>query len=112
MTDPLKVLGLKSAVVLAGFVGGLVALQELEGLTRWKVATALFTSLAVAGYGTPLVVQLTGVQDGPLRYSIAFLLGLCAMRIVPLVQSSIPSLWNKLILRNANQGPPRKEGSP
>lgn len=112
MNDPLKLLGLKTAVVVAGFVGGLVSLQELQGLTRWKAASALFTSLAIAGYGTPLVVRFVGVQENPLRYSIAFLLGLCAMRIVPLIQSAVPAIWNRFIARNVTPGPPSKEGSP
>ena len=104
--DPLRTVGLRSAVILAGFAGGLVSLQDMQGLTRWKVASALFTSLAVAGYGTPLIVRWTGVDPDPLRYSIAFLLGLCAMRLVPLILHSVPLLWKRFVIKpgDDNQG--------
>lgn len=112
MNDPLKLLGLKTAVIVAGFAGGLVSLQELNGLTRWKVASALFTSLAIAGYGTPLIVRSLGVQQDTLRYGIAFLLGLCAMRIVPLIQSSVPFLWNRLVVATVKTGGPQSKDGP
>lgn len=89
--------GLSFAVMVAGFAGGLVSLQSLQGLTRWKMATTLFTSVAVAGYGTPLLVQELGIKVPSLQYAGAFLLGLCAMRLVPLVQGAVPQIWQAFL---------------
>lgn len=110
MNDPLRALGLRTAVIIAGFAGGLVALQETEGLTRGKAAAALFTSLAIAGYGTPLVLAVIGGQPDAIRYGIAFLLGLCAMKLVPLVQAAVPSYFKKIV--EVKTGGPSGKGDP
>lgn len=90
-------IGIQIGVLIAGFAGGLVSLQNMKGLSRWQVIGTLFTSLAVAGYGTPLLVEELGIHTEATKYGAGFLLGLCAMRIIPLIQTSVPLLWSWLV---------------
>lgn len=109
----LKRVGLSFAVMVAGFAGGLVSLQSSQGLTRWKMVATLFTSVAVAGYGNPLLVQELGIKADSLRYASAFLLGLCAMRLVPLVQGAVPQVWQAFMdwaMKQNKSGATKKDG--
>lgn len=97
LKDALSDLGIQVGVLIAGFAGGLVSLQNMKGLSRWQVIGVLFTSLAIAGYGTPLLVVELHIETDALKYGAGFLLGLCAMRIIPLIQETVPQLWSWLI---------------
>lgn len=89
MPDPTtgSFLGVKYASVIAGLAGGIVSLTYLRNLTKWQAALAVITGAAVAGYGTPLAVHFVSYFFGSVSIeaesSLAFLLGLISMNVVP-----------------------------
>lgn len=99
MTDIKDALGIKIGVLIAGFAGGIVSLQYLKGISRPQIGGALFTSLSLAAYGTPAVMQRLAITDQSYVCASAFILGLCAMRIVPLILQTVPAAWQWLASR-------------
>lgn len=99
----LGMLGLKLGTLVAGFAGGVISLAYLKNLTRTQGALAVFTSIATAGYVTPVIVQRFSVTQVPYQYGAAFVVGLCAMNIIP----AIKALGNATIARaTAGAGQP------
>lgn len=89
-------LGVKAAPAVAGFVGSVISLRFLQGLTRWQAIAAVATGTAFSIYATPVALYWAGAPP-ELEKGVAFLLGLCAMGLVP------------AIVRAAEKWGPRKQ---
>jgi hypothetical protein len=76
--------GLKIAYIIAGFIGGIVSLKFVQDLNRWAAVLAVFTGSAGANYGTPVLLHYMPL-DASLEYPAAFLVGLTALNIIPLI---------------------------
>lgn len=76
--------GLKIAYIIAGFIGGIVSLKFVQDLNRWAAVLAVFTGAAGANYGTPVLLHYMPL-DASLEYPAAFLVGLTALNIIPLI---------------------------
>lgn len=85
MADPTAdggVLGIKLAVIVAGFAGGVVSLSFVKVLTKQQAALAVFTGAVTANYLTPAVASyFTALQS--YENPTAFVVGITAMNIIP-----------------------------
>lgn len=101
----LAALGVKLTSIVAGFAGGVVSLSFIQGLTRTLAVSAVVVSTLTAAFLTPAVV---GKLDlGPqFEGGSSFIIGLCAMSIVPLIRTTVPQFlsgWFRRLL-SWNQG--------
>jgi hypothetical protein len=89
MTGVLEALGLKWISLAAGFVGALVSLRFIEGLSLWQRATTVFSGALVAAYLTPLTVELLSLSL-KMEGAVAFLGGLFGMSLAGAAIKAIP----------------------
>jgi hypothetical protein len=94
MTEPVtaSALGIKLGWTLAGFAGGIVSLSFLKGISRWQAVSSVFAGAATATYFTPVVSGWFNIASESSQNCAAFVLGLCAMSIVPLVMSTVSKI--------------------
>lgn len=76
--------GLKPALLLAGFLGGVASLRFIQGLNTPQALSAVFTGAVGANYGTPAILAYISVPES-LHYPLAFIVGLTALNTVPLI---------------------------
>jgi hypothetical protein len=82
-------LGLKIATLVGGFVGALVSLKFIEGLSVYQRGSTVLAGTMVSAYVTPIVVtylELTPKMEG----GIAFLCGLFGMSFTGAVIKAMP----------------------
>lgn len=89
MTGLLETIGLKWLTLAAGFVGALISLKFVEGLTMWQRATTVFAGSLAAAYCTPLTVELLSLSM-KMEGAVAFLGGLFGMSIAGAAIKAIP----------------------
>lgn len=83
----------KYGAVIAGFVGAILSLSFLKGLTRKQAGAAVLTGFLSSVFTTPLVVAYFGLPvDVESRYGVAFLIGLLAMNLIPVLKSVLERL--------------------
>lgn len=97
--EALDALGIRIGVLLAGAAGGIVSLQYLKNLSRTETVLALFSSLALACYLTPVVVSGFGIDKQAYQFGCAFILGLCALHIIPAIRAAAPAITRWVITR-------------
>ena len=85
----LESLGLKLLTLIAGFVGAVVSLKFITGLSRWQSVTTVAAGTLVAAYCTPITVELLNLSPR-LEGAIAFLGGLFGMSIAGAAINAIP----------------------
>jgi Na+/proline symporter len=107
MAEPLSAaIGVKLSTMVAGFAGGVVSLAFLQGLTRRQALLAVLVGCLTAVYLTPVAVYKFGV--GPeLENGTAFVLGLCAMNLIPLIKKALAVRAERLA-----DGDDQKKGTP
>ena len=76
-------LGVKYASLIAGLAGGVVSLNYLKDLKRWQAILAVITGALFAGYATPFIAHIFGGIPLAAENSLAFILGLTSMNIIP-----------------------------
>lgn len=88
MTEPVSTsaLGVKLGWALAGLAGGIVSLSFLKNLNRWQAFLAFFTGGAAANYLTAVACGWLNVSNEQYQYGVAFVIGVCAMNIIPAIQ--------------------------
>ena len=82
-------LGVKYATLIGGFLGALVSLKFIEGMSVWSRASTVLAGALVAAYLTPVVVEwmeLSAKMEG----GIAFLVGLFGMSMAGAVIKAAP----------------------
>jgi hypothetical protein len=84
MTTGIEPFGLKLPFIIAGFIGGVVSLKFVKDLNKWAALLAVFTGAAGANYVTPVVLHYVKL-DPALEYPAAFMIGLTALNIIPLI---------------------------
>ena len=85
----LESLGLKYATLAAGFIGALISLKFIEGLSLWQRMSTVLAGMVVAAYCSPLTVEVLGLS-AKLEGAVAFLLGLFGMSIAGAATQAIP----------------------
>lgn len=84
----------KYGIVIAGFAGAIASLTFLQGLTRKQAFWAFFTGFTSAIFCTPLAVGFFKLEPGgETQYGVAFLIGLLAMNIIPLLKKALPGVF-------------------
>lgn len=89
MSGVLEAIGLKWLTLAAGLFGAVISLKFIDGLSVWQRASTVFAGALVAGYCTPLTLELMGLSpklEGP----VAFLVGLFGMSIAGALIKAIP----------------------
>lgn len=106
MTEPVTgAIGIKLGTLVAGFAGGVVSLAFVQGLTRWQAVMSVVVGSLSAAYLTP--IALTRLDISPeLQNGAAFIVGLCAMNIIPLIKVAA----NKLVGRFFGAPPTQGDG--
>jgi hypothetical protein len=89
MTGLLETLGLKWLTLAAGFLGALISLKFVEGLTMAQRGTTVAAGALVAAYCTPLTVELLSLSM-KMEGAIAFLGGLFGMSLSGAAIKAIP----------------------
>ena len=91
MTDPLHVLaGVKSAHVIAGFLGGVVRALVRPGTTLWRSVAVCVVGAITAGYLTPLAVRYAPASEtADIEPAVAFLVGLTGMYLADILIGKI-----------------------
>lgn len=79
----------KYGAVAAAFVGSILSLSFLKGLTRKQAAISVMTGFLCSVFTTPLTIAYFGLPaDEHSRYGVAFLIGLLAMSLIPAVKAA------------------------
>lgn len=89
MTAVLEALGLKYLTLAAGFIGALISLKFVEGLTLWQRASTVLAGAMVAAYCAPLTVEVLALS-AQLEGAVSFLGGLFGMSIAGAAIKAIP----------------------
>jgi hypothetical protein len=85
----LEAIGLKWLTLIAGFLGAVISLKFIDGLSVKQRASTVIAGALVAGYCTPLTVELLGLSQ-KLEGPVAFLGGLFGMSIAGAAIKAIP----------------------
>jgi hypothetical protein len=85
----LEAIGLKWLTLIAGFLGAVISLKFIDGLSVAQRASTVIAGALVAGYCTPLTVELLGLSQ-KLEGPVAFLGGLFGMSIAGAAIKAIP----------------------
>ncbi|GJN50831.1 peptidase M48, Ste24p [Pseudomonas tohonis] len=79
----------KYGVAIAGFAGAVLSLSFLKGLTRKEAGLAVLTGFGSAVFTTHFVINYFGLPaDADSRNGVAFLIGLLAMNIIPVIKAA------------------------
>lgn len=82
MNDWFNALGLKPSTLIAGLIGGIMALSMMPKLTVRKAVAAVVGGVACAAYVTPLVAEWVGLESRNLENGLAFGLGVIGMNVL------------------------------
>lgn len=89
MTEPVSsILGVKLGTTIAGFAGGVVSLAFVQGLSRAQAIMAVVVGALTAAYLTPAVVEKLSISP-ELQNGAAFVIGLCAMSVIPAIKKAV-----------------------
>lgn len=89
MSEPVSaVFGVQLSSAIAGFAGGVVSLSFLQGVTRKQAAMAVIAGSLSAAYLTPAAAAKLAIS-AELQNGAAFVIGLCAMSILPAILKAV-----------------------
>jgi hypothetical protein len=104
MSEPVSTaIGVKLSSTIAGFAGGVVSLAFVQGLTRTQAVMAVVVGSLSAAYLTPLATEYLHISP-ELQNGAAFVIGLCAMSIIPAIK--------RMVAQRAEQLPPGEPKDP
>ena len=83
----------KYATVIGGFVGSVLSLSLLKDLTRRQAVIAVVFGFSCSQFTSGFVVAYFNLPgDADSQYGVAFLIGLLAMNIVPVIKTTLKRL--------------------
>lgn len=89
-------LAAKYLTTFAGFVGAVLSLTFLKGLTRAQAISAVAIGFSCSVFTTPLTIAYFSLPaDSASEYGVAFLIGLLAMNIVPAIRQALNVLGER-----------------
>jgi len=93
-TTAAGVLLAKYGIIITGFAGAVLSLTFLQGLTRKQAFWAFITGFLSAIFCTPLAISFFKLEpSGETQYGVAFLIGLLAMNIIPLLRKLMSGVF-------------------
>jgi len=104
----LSALGIKPVTAFFGFLGSIVSLAFSKGVTRAQAIVSFFVGFATA-LGTTAMVQQTLHVGDSFSGGVSFVIGLTAMRTLPVVLNAVPLLTARWFGNPQNQ-PTQGEG--
>jgi hypothetical protein len=90
-----SLLGVKSATLVAGFIGAVVSLSYNRPLNRVQMLVAVLVGTATAVYGAPLALHYLGLSENMER-PVSFFIGVVAMRAIPAIMDRIVAIFPSL----------------
>lgn len=93
--------GVKLPALVAGFIGGIVALTFEEKVTFSRAMLIIFTGGVTAGYTSSLVEHFYDLPQA-LSGSIGFFLGLISMKIAWMAYEYVPMVIKSKIVQKVN----------
>jgi hypothetical protein len=75
-------LGLKVSTLVAGLVGGVLAMSMMPQLTLKKSLAAVFGGAGCAAYATPIAAEVLGMTSRHFENGLAFGLGVVGMNVL------------------------------
>jgi predicted membrane channel-forming protein YqfA (hemolysin III family) len=96
MTEPTAttLVGVKYSIIIAGFFGSVIALTFAKELTLLRLIFAILTGCVTSIYTTDIAVHYLGIEP-TLDNGVAFLIGLTAMALIPVIFSFIEQIKRK-----------------
>jgi hypothetical protein len=82
MIESMELLGLKLSTMMAGFCGATVYMVAVPPIGALRMFASVGASMLCAVYLSPIISSLVNLQLR-LEVGVAFLVGLCAMSVVP-----------------------------
>lgn len=82
MTGWTDALGLKVSTLVAGIVGGVLALSMMPQLTWRKAIAAVVGGGACAAYVTPIAAEFLNLTSRHMENGLAFVLGVIGMNVL------------------------------
>ena len=83
-------LGMQHDYLVAGFLGGAIALSFINQSSILRMATSVLTSAVLGAYGAPVAAAVISehfpyakIGDGSLPFLCAVSIGVCAQTLVP-----------------------------
>lgn len=89
MSEFLAAIGLKVVALVGGFMGAVISLKFIEGLTKSQRMTAVLAGTLAAAYSTPITLELFDLS-AKVEGSVAFLGGLFGMSIAGALIKALP----------------------
>jgi hypothetical protein len=92
--NKLEHFGISVWLMVAGFFGAFLSLQDKEGLTKRDKAVSLLAGVLIANYLTPLIFDLLNINDNAMG-GVGFLLGYTGLETIKLLISFIKKKLKK-----------------
>ena len=87
--------GVKLATTVFGFAGAIISLAFIRDLSRTQAAISVVVGLVTSIALTPVIAGWIGLNHPGIENGVAFLLGLCAMSVLPVLRNSLPNQLRK-----------------
>lgn len=112
LKDILELLGVTASSVLASFMGGIVGLAFLRGLTPVQVVVTIVSGLGLGSYGGAALVAYLNLP-APTAGVLSFLGGVLAMPLLGMAFAVISRIRNKPeallpMLKDTSEKPPEE----
>ena len=87
-------MGISIWLIVAGFFGAFLSLQDKEGLTRRDKAVSLLAGVLIANYVTPLIFDILTINEGAMG-GVGFLLGYSGLETIKILISHFKRKFKK-----------------
>lgn len=87
MSDTLKDIGINIGLIVAGFFGSLLMVNNKATNNLKSTLTSIVTGVASANYLTPIVIDMLRIEKQTYTLSIAFILGFLGLKGVEMITS-------------------------
>ena len=95
ISSSLAGLGVKLATAVFGFAGAVVSLAFIKDMTRLQALVSVVVGFVTSVAVTPAIAEWVGLHSG-VENGTAFVVGLCAMSVIPAVKAAVTSRIEKL----------------
>lgn len=87
-------IGVSFGLMIAGFFGTLLSLEDREGLNTWEKITVFISGGAISTYITPIFVDWFSLNDS-IKYGVGFMLGFSGLKGMKIIILYIKKRFSK-----------------